>query len=274
MFINDSELDDIEKKKGKKKDIKKKKVKNNDDLPFYVEKIKIQEKKKKNSEAEENQDNEDNFYIQENDDEQEPSFDDTITNPHFNKATLIIISLLVIIPVGIFLLGIIKKNFFIDYEVKTSLTSMGIIKNNSRQLNYLVIPDNKVDVKIESSNTDMASINAITGYINALKVGEANIKLSVKNEEKNNITIYIVDSKIPLTDFTVNETITINRNKKDMLTITPIPSNATELDFSYQSSDETMVSVDDGIITGLKKGTTTISIQHGNTIKIMTVIVK
>ena len=110
-----------------------------------------------------------------------------------------------------------------------------------------------------SSAPDIVSVTE-SGYITAKKVGTANISISI--EGKSTILKVNVIDKISLKDIKIDPTVQIKKGETTKLTVTYNPANATNKEVTWQSSDETIVSVDtNGNIKGISKGEATITVK-------------
>lgn len=170
-----------------------------------------------------------------------------------------------------------------NYEINLNLTSFGVIKTpyqtQGHTLNYLVKPNHNLIPKFAIENQDIIEINKTTGFIKGKKLGKTKVDvLDIKDEKtvKNDFTVYVVDHKVELKDFTINtKDITLKPKSFEIINITPIPSNSTEVVFTYKSSDENIVKVNDfGIIESIKPGKATITIKHDKLEKNIEIIVE
>lgn len=166
-----------------------------------------------------------------------------------------------------------------NYQVKFNLTSMGIVKSkgrdNSYQINYLMVGKSNSKVTFKESNKDIVKFNDVTVNVTPIKAGQSEIKAyNEDGKEIGKMDIYVVNKEIQIEDFAVSD-IELNKGKKDMIVITIAPSDATTLNFSYTSSDNNIVSVsNNGVIKALNKGEATITIKNGKIIKTINVKVK
>ena len=76
------------------------------------------------------------------------------------------------------------------------------------------------------------------------------------------------DPVIEVTGITLDPiTLSMKVGEEEMLTVTVLPENATDKSVTWSSSDLTVASVNNGLVTALKSGTTTITVQAHNGVK-------
>ena len=215
-------------------------------------------------------------YNKEIENQEENYIENHTSNYHksFNFTTIGIILATILLLIGlIWFLVSVNKNKNNDNIITTNLTSLGIIVGKNYQLNVLTPIGNYS--RYETNDKNIISLNNTTGYIKALNEGIANVK--ILDKESNiikTVTIYVVKEKIPVTNLETVDNITISKNEKKMIPLTLTPNNATEHNFNYIVADQNIINVTNGIIEGIKEGTTTINITNGNINKTIYVSVK
>lgn len=136
--------------------------------------------------------------------------------------------------------------------------------NTGTQLTANILPENATNKTVTwtSSNNNVASVSG-TGYVSAKTVGQATIfATSVANGNKvAQASIVVVSETTPVSGVTLNkQSTTIQVGGSEILTPTVVPSGATNKAVSWSSSDPSVVSVTNGIINGLKKGSGVVSV--------------
>ena len=133
-------------------------------------------------------------------------------------------------------------------------------------LSVTVLPMDATNQKVTYSSSDLsvAKINGM-GRITALKAGVTEIAVSCGGiSEKFGLMVVESDSTvrdIDLGDYPSE----LEVGTSQLLTITIIPENATKQTITYQSSDTDIATVNElGRVTGIKKGTVTITVSCGN----------
>ncbi len=114
----------------------------------------------------------------------------------------------------------------------------------------------------ESSNPGVVKVDK-DGNVEAVGEGEAIITITSKDDPTKKETVKVT-VEVPVEDIIVPEDkkdITLDVGDKDKITVTVTPDNATDKDVTYESSDETVVKVDEnGNIEAVGEGEATITI--------------
>ena len=134
------------------------------------------------------------------------------------------------------------------------VTSKELTIGNTLQLNATVKPSNATDKSLtwSSSNSAVASVTQ-DGKIEALRDGTA--KITAKSNSKSNITasctVTVKNSSISVTSVSLNKT-SASLYVGDKLTLTESikPSNATNKNVTWSSSDTSVATVNNGSIEG------------------------
>ena len=136
---------------------------------------------------------------------------------------------------------------------------------DSYKLEYQVVPmDTPYEPKIISSDSDVVTVNN-DGTIKGVKEGIAVIRLEI-NDNKIDKTVYVTSKDFPSGIAILPSSITFKTNSIQL----KIDEEAT-IPYSYQpdnSSDTSVVTVDNGKIKGIKTGTSDITLETANGIKI------
>ncbi len=170
------------------------------------------------------------------------------------------------------------------YYINVGTTTIALRPYEGEQITFLTNDSKKT--KFVSSDTSIVSVNEF-GYVQAKGYkandnGYLKATITVGGTEINKkIDVYIVPTSvsIPMEDFTVPSNIELKLNEKMLIEISNItPPNNTRQRFDYTSKDTTIADVNGvGIITGRKKGNTTIEVRNHinkNITKIINITVK
>lgn len=142
-----------------------------------------------------------------------------------------------------------------------------MVLGEKQLLNVTILPENSTNetIKYYSSNEKIATINGL-GRITAISEGKTTISVSVGNIEES-FELTVIRAKedeeiIKVTDIEVgNYTEEIEVDKTQNLSPTVVPSNATNSNISYSSSDTSIATVSSsGEVKGIAPGNVTISI--------------
>ena len=151
--------------------------------------------------------------------------------------------------------------------VQINKTTLELEEGNTETLTATTIPTNADyrAVTWSSSNKSVATITLNSGKITAKSPGTTTITVTTKDGEKT-ATCEVTVKKKTLQDIPVSG---INLNKQQMelvegeeenLIATVVPENATNKNIIWSSADEKIAKVENGIITGISKGKTTIKV--------------
>ncbi len=176
-------------------------------------------------------------------------------------------------------------------NVTLSENSLTLLVDQEEQLTATVLPENTTlskDVTWESSNPDVATVDD-EGHVKALSIGTATITVKTRSNG------YYTDSTMPdlkseytatcgitVVESVLVENVTLDKTSLDLnvgsteqLTATVNPANATNKTVTWQSSDESVATVDaDGKVTAHTPGTATITATAGGQSATCTVTVK
>lgn len=201
------------------------------------------------------------------------------SNTAYMKTSRFILALLAILSIIMIIYNIIDAKYA-EHDIKFNLTSVGLLQtklsNSSYQLNFLITPSTGRVPKFKIHDESIISFNNATSYVTSAKAGETIIDaLDLHDNEsvKSSIKICVVNQEIKLEDFIV-EDMTIIRDKFDMITITPVPYNSTEINYNYESTDTTIATVSNGIVKGVGIGEADIIIKNNNIVKTIHITVK
>lgn len=153
-----------------------------------------------------------------------------------------------------------------------TVTEIIIVNPDSRYLDmtqgdgaliqYDVVPSEALTTAVLEWSSDNESVATVmNGYVTAYAPGNATITAKCGNAET---TVTVSVKPVPVTSFTVPETLFLYTGYETVLemTIEPEKANAASLDWEYDSEYLSM-SFDEGkaVFTGLKKGNTTITVK-------------
>ena len=162
------------------------------------------------------------------------------------------------------------------FEVgETDTVSLSVVPSNADwETMYFLYYDSDV-VKLDWINNENAF------KVTAIAPGETEIIIELENTSGSTIsTKYQVEVKSPVvsvTDITLNKTsATLNVGGTETLTATVAPSNATNKTVTWTSSNSSVASVSNGVVTAKAAGTATITVKtaDGNKTATCTVTVK
>lgn len=123
-----------------------------------------------------------------------------------------------------------------------------------------------VRVNWESSNNAVAAVNG--GVVTARSAGTAVITASLENGETASCSVSVADKEI--TEITLSASgVRIETGKTIQLTASYEPADASRVSLSWESSDESVASVDeDGYVTGIGEGVAEIICKSDNGVEV------
>ena len=160
---------------------------------------------------------------------------------------------------------LVTINAVLPISVSTSAAIGFVTTDPSQTLTATIFPTNTTDKTITwtSSNINVATVNAKTGEVTPVGIGSCTITVSCNAATSVNAScvVTVAASVTKVTGITLdNSTLTITIGSTGTLTATVAPANATDKSVNWISSDPTIATVANGLISGLKIGTATITV--------------
>ena len=147
-------------------------------------------------------------------------------------------------------------------EISLDQTSASLRVDEAVKLTATVGPDNATDKTViwTSSNEDVATVE--DGLVTARAVGTATV--TAKAGEKT-ATCAITVEATPVTGVTLDKTsASLRAGQTVTLTATVNPSDATDKTLTWSTSDATVATVSNGVVTAKKVGTATVTAKAGD----------
>ena len=144
-------------------------------------------------------------------------------------------------------------------NVSLNTSSSSIEVNKSITLSPTITPSNATNkaVKWSSSNESVATVD--NGVVKGLSKGTSTITATtVDGNLKASTTINVITVDVTGISFS-SSTSKVELNKSFTLSPTITPSNATNKEVTWSTSDASIATVDNGTVRGLEKGTATIT---------------
>ncbi len=126
-----------------------------------------------------------------------------------------------------------------------------------------------------SSDTSVATVSN-SGVVSGVKAGTATITAtSQENGKTATCVVTVNDPIVHVTGVTLNKnSTTIDVGKTEFLEATVTPNNVTNKNVTWSSSDTSIATVIDGVVTGVKAGTATITVRTVDGNKTATCLIK
>ena len=133
-------------------------------------------------------------------------------------------------------------------------------------LNVSVLPADATDASVEydSSNPVVASIDKTDGTVTCITAGETTITVTSKEDPSkcDSFTLTVSTPSVPVSSVSItNKTDSAKVGDSLTLKVSVSPSNASDKSVTYASSDTSVATVEDGVVSFLKAGTVTITVK-------------
>lgn len=170
-----------------------------------------------------------------------------------------------------YLLALIISFLFIGCEqeidpiyvasVNLSDSTVEMVEGEKYTLTVTIEPSNADDKSVSWTSSQPSIASVQDGVVTAHKVGNATITVKSTDGEKTATCSISVRSRvIATTGVSLDKTsIELTEGDETILTATVTPDNATNKNVTWTSSDESIATVDNGKVTAIKEGATTIT---------------
>lgn len=159
----------------------------------------------------------------------------------------------------------VQKKFVAVESVELNKMELTLVEGNTETLTATVKPDDATDkaVSWKSSDDKIATVDA-NGKVTAIKVGEATITATA-GEKSVACKVVVQKKPVPVSGISLDQSsIEIHEGETKTLTATVLPNDATDKTVTWKSSKPSVATVEDGVITALAVGETTISASAGD----------
>lgn len=141
-------------------------------------------------------------------------------------------------------------------SIKTNKNNIELFCGTTEKIDVTISPENATDQSItwKSSDEKIVSVNS-EGVASAKETGEAEIVVETTNGKSATVHVQVQPVKVTRIEIN-NQNIIAKEGDKVKISVSVVPSNATnkELEWSVENSD--IASIEDGIIMGKTVGTT------------------
>ena len=165
----------------------------------------------------------------------------------------------------------VKENIVLPTDIELTTNSIGLLEGESIQVSAKVIPENSTNNTLSwsSNNTNIATVS--NGLIVGKSEGNTTIIVSTSNGIRKEISVNISKKKVEtepenteilLKNIKINVgNLTLEEGNTTQINAILEPSNATNKDIIWSTSNSNVATINqNGTITALKEGTTTITV--------------
>ncbi len=159
-------------------------------------------------------------------------------------------------------------------KVTLDKTTAALTVGDTTTLKATVTPDNATDKAVTWTSSDETVATVKDGVVTAVKAGTATITAKA-GDKTATCTVTVKDKVVAVEKVTLDKTsaeLTVGDTTTLKATVTP--DNATDKTVTWTSSDETIATVKDGVVTAVKAGTATITAKAGDKTATCAVTVK
>ena len=147
-------------------------------------------------------------------------------------------------------------------SVTLDKTSVEVLIGQTVHLSATVLPEATTDKTIRWSSSDDSVAMVDEGTVTAHKVGQATIKATCGNKEASCVVNVL---PIMVEEISFNKTsVSLKAGETVTLTATVKPDDATDKTVTWSTSDASVATVNDGVVTAKKVGTATITAKAGD----------
>ncbi|MCL1875884.1 MAG: Ig-like domain-containing protein [Synergistaceae bacterium] len=149
--------------------------------------------------------------------------------------------------------------------VTLNKTNMALSVAGSEQLMTTITPPDASNKNLSWSSSNPSVATVSDGLVTGVSAGTATITVRTEDGDKTaacSVTVSNVNVTVPVTAVTLNKTnMALSVAGSEQLTATITPPDASNKNLSWSSSNPSVATVSDGVITGVSAGTTTITVR-------------
>lgn len=151
-------------------------------------------------------------------------------------------------------------------SVRIDRILVNIFMGNKVKLNAIVAPVDATyeEVTWSSKDESIATVND-NGEVVGVQAGKSTVITATVGDKSGSCVVVVLPQPVPVTSITLgNESTAVAKDSTAIIKATVEPENATYYKVIWESSDESIVAVNDGVVTGLKSGSATITAKAGD----------
>ena len=149
-------------------------------------------------------------------------------------------------------------------KVTLNKTELTLDIGKSEKLVATLDPANSTStIEWSSSNPSVAEVK--NGVVTAKKGGSATITVKTSNDKTATCKVIVKEKEVEVSAIKLNKTsLTLKKGASEKLTASVTPSNATNKNLTWKSSNNSIVEVNSGTVKAKKNGTATITVSTSN----------
>lgn len=150
-------------------------------------------------------------------------------------------------------------------DVKMDKTLIELVSGNSTTLVATIIPANATNKTIQWTSGDNSIATVVNGKVTGVKAGWVVLRATAANGEYAECSVMVTAAPVNATGVSLNKkSFALVVGGSERLTATVAPSNTTNRNIMWSSSNTAVATVSDGKITARKAGTATITAKTSN----------
>ena len=163
-------------------------------------------------------------------------------------------------------LVIVAKEYIPVESVTIDRFIANIIAGDKIKLNAIIAPVDATDKEVTWSSKDesIATVND-NGEVVGVQAGKSTIITATVGDKSGSCVVVVLPQPIPVSSITLDKDSTaVAKGYTATIKATVNPDNATYYKVIWESSDESVLTVNDGVVTGLKSGSATVTAKAGD----------
>ena len=166
-----------------------------------------------------------------------------------------------------------KKHVPVE-SVTLSPATLELFEGDISQLTVAVLPSDATNKTVTWTSSDSSVASVYDGAVTAVKQGSAEITAKAGDKQAK-CAVSVKQKYIAVQSVTMNySSIDLKVGDTKKLTATVSPSNATDKSISWSTSDSSVATVSEGVVTAISEGTTTVKASSGEKSATCTVTVE
>lgn len=151
----------------------------------------------------------------------------------------------------------VKRTDILVSNISLDKENITLKYGESSKINAIVYPSEASNKVLKWSSSDNSIIKVNNGTIKVIANKDANVKVYVEApggtiKKEINVTVKKVDLKVDVKEINFDKkTLTLYYNTSDTINATVLPTNASNKDIEWSSSDNNMVTVDNGVVKAI-----------------------